>query len=160
LFEPNLRVLWGVNPKKWGLPPPQRTNKFWFKQMSLIQVLSLGVSTFYVQQFKKFYFGRAIWGGEQGFATSPEEPQISSPGRLLNLVQTLVSQTTSITSYIVSFNFLCSAVQKFPFGRAILGRWGFAPQRTSKFGRNNFLTINFLHYEFQLSMLSSSKISL
>jgi len=35
---------------------------------------------------------------------------------------------------------------------------GSPPLRTPKFGRNNCLTYNFLHSEFQLSMLSSSKV--
>jgi len=53
----------------------------------------------------------------------------------------------------VVFNFLCWAVRKFHF-------WGISPpRRTPKFGRNNCLSCNFLHCEFQLSMLSSSKVS-
>jgi len=54
-------------------------------------------------------------------------------------------------SYIVSFNFLCWAVQKFHF-------WGIAPRKTTKFGQNNCLTCKFLHCEFLLTMLSSSKV--
>jgi len=49
------------------------------------------------------------------------------------------------------------AVKKFYFG----GRfWRSLPsRRTPKFGPNNCLTNNFLHCEFQFSMLSSSKVS-
>jgi len=83
------------------------------------------------------------------------------PGGPNNLVQTNVIQTLC---YIVSFNFLCWAVKKFHFRRAIGRAFSgsdfseFEPQRTLKFGPNNCLLNNFLHYEFQLSMLSSSKI--
>jgi len=93
---------------------------------------------------------------------------------MLNLVQTIVSQTTF---YIVSFNFLCSAVQKFHFGRTIWGA-GVCPPENPQIWSNHCLTIlqlrtlwvatfyveqftnNFLHCKFQLSMYSSSKISL
>jgi len=82
------------------------------------------------------------------------------------LVQTIVSQATS---YIMSFNFLCWAVQKFHFRRAIFGGRGAGPPRgtpnliswkTAKFGPNNCLANNFLHCEFQLSILNSSKVLL
>jgi len=72
---------------------------------------------------------------EVGVCATPEEPQIWSPGRLLNLVQIIVSQTTS---YTVSFNFLCLAVKKFHCGR---GNWGAGvcppPRRNPKFGPSN-----------------------
>jgi len=54
-----------------------------------------------------------------------------------------------------SFQFLCQLVQRFGF-------WGLfppPPQKTPKFGSSNCLTNNFLNCEFQLSMLSSSKVS-
>jgi len=63
---------------------------------------------FYVQQFKIFILEGAVLGG-------------SPSGGPPNLFQIIVSQ---MSSYIVSFNFLCWAVQKFHFGRAIVG---FAP---------------------------------
>jgi len=55
-----------------------------------------------------------VWGGgePQFWGSLTEEPP--------NLVQTIVSQTSS-SSYIVCFNFLCSTVQKFHFGGAVLG---------------------------------------
>jgi len=60
---------------------------------------------------QKFDFGRAIfWGGGGAGFAPPQEPP--------NLVQTIVSQTTS---YIKSFNFLCSAIQKFHFAEAFWG---------------------------------------
>jgi len=40
----------------------------------------------------------------------------------------------------------------------MLSSGGFAPSRTPKFGPNNCLTNIFLHYEFQLSLLNSSKV--
>jgi len=67
---------------------------------------------------------------------------------------------------ILSFNFLCWAIQKLHFGRAILGRaflgshFGeIAPKKILKFGPNNFLTNVFIHYECQLFMFSSLKVS-
>jgi len=127
---------------------------------------------FYVEQFKSFIFGGGIFGG------------FLPPGKRPNLVKIIVSNKSF---YIVSFNFLCWAVQKFYFGGLlpledpkfglilwvsnfyveqfksfILGGpfWGCLPlQRTPKFGPNNCLTNIFLHCEFQISMLSSSKVS-
>jgi len=79
----------------------------------------------------------------EGFAP-PEEPT--------NLVRTIVSQTFF---YIVSLKFQCWAVQKFRFGEPF---GGFVLSEDPKFGQNISLTYNFLHSEFQLSMLSSSKV--
>jgi len=70
------------------------------------------------------------------------------PRRTPNLVQTIVSQTSS---YIVCFYFLCWAFKKFHFGE-------FAFQMVPKFCLNNCLTNIFLHCEFQLFMLNSLKI--
>jgi len=88
------------------------------------QLSTLRVSMFYDEQFRNVTLG--------GIFASPKDSQIWFPERLLNLIQTIVSQTTS---YILSLNFLCSAVQKFHFGKAI----GFAlpppPGRTLKFGQ-------------------------
>jgi len=63
------------------------------------------------------------------------------PGGAPNLVQTMAHQFKSI---ILGVHF-----------------WGVPPRKTLKFGPNNCLTNNFLrvHCEFQLSMLSSSKVS-
>jgi len=70
-----------------------------------------------------------------------------------NLVQRIVSQTSS---YIVCFNLYVQQFKSFilegPF-------CGFTSWRTSRFGPNNCLTNVFLHCKFQLSMLSSSKVS-
>jgi len=141
---------------------------------------------------QKFRFGGDILGG----FLPPEEPQIwlnnclpsnflhcefqlymfssskvlyrghfggSSPRRALNLVRLIVSE---ISSYIVSFNFLVLAVQKFhfkgPFGEGVIfGKpfWRCLPLRTPKFGQNNWFPNSFLHCEFQLYMFSSSKVS-
>jgi len=76
------------------------------------------------------------------------------PEGLPTLVKIIVSP---ITFYIINFKFLCWAVQKLRFGKRHFGV--FPPLRTPKFGQNNCLTYNFLHSEFQLSMLSSSKVS-
>jgi len=57
-----------------------------------------------------------FWGG-----VAPRGPQIWFPERPLNLVKTIVSQTTS---YVVTFNFLCSALQKFHYGKLF---WGGLP---------------------------------
>jgi len=62
----------------------------------------------------------------------------------------------------VSFNFLGLAVQKFPFwGRIFSGsHFGeFVSPEDLQICPNNCLTNNFLHCEFQLSMLSSLKVS-
>jgi len=67
------------------------------------------------------------------------------------MVQTIVSQTSS---YIVCFNFLCSAVHKIHFdGGCFQGFTSWRAQIWSKQLSHKQL----LHYEFQLSMLSSSK---
>jgi len=71
-----------------------------------------------------------------------------------NLVQTIVSKTSS-SSYIVCFNFLRSAVKKFILEGAVLG---IHLLKDPQIGPNNCLTNNFLHYEFQFFMLSSSNI--
>jgi len=119
LFEPNLLVLrGGANPNFGGSLP--KGPQIWSKQLSQKQFPTLWISTFYVEQFKNLTLGGHFWGGGRGFATASEEPQIWSPGKPRNLVQTIVSQTTF---YIVSFN-LCSAVQKFHFKRAIFGEAG------------------------------------
>jgi len=57
-----------------------------------------------------------------------------------------------LTNMFLSFNFLCSEFK--------VSLWGsFSPRRTLKFGPNNCLTNYFLRCEFQLSMLTSSKVS-
>jgi len=104
---------------------PQRTPNL--VQTIVLQTTSNMSFNFLCWAFQKFTLGRSFfWGrGGGGGLLPPEEPQIWSRGRLQTLVQTIVSQTTS---YIVSFNFLCSAVQKFHFE---------SPRRTHKFGQSN-----------------------
>jgi len=90
------------------------------KQLSHKQLLTLWVLTFYVEQFKNFTLeGPLLLEG------------LPPPPRTPNLAQTVVSQ---ITFNIMSFNFLCWAVQNFHFGRAILfwGERGFSPQWSHK----------------------------
>jgi len=105
---------------------------------------TLCVSTFYVEQLKSFILdGDDILG-------------VHLPRGTLNFVRTIVSRTSS---YIVSFNSLCWAVEQFKsfiFGKTIRGS---PPRRAPKFCPNNCLINNFLLCEFQLSMLSSSKVS-
>jgi len=100
----------------------------------------LTIITSYIMSFNVLG-GR--WG-VQGFTPLQELPNLA-----------LVSQ---ITSYIMSFNFLCRAVQKFLFGRAIFGG-DFTP-KDPQIWPKQLSHKQLLHYEFQLSMLRSSKISL
>jgi len=92
---------------------------------------------------KKYYFGRAILGrafSGNGFG------EFNSQG-----TQKLCpSNCLTNNSLHYKFHFLCWAVQKFHFGGGILGNRGLILQRTLKFDLNNFL-----HYDFQLSMLNS-----
>jgi len=81
----------------------------------------------------------SLWEGQFGGGGGGlPKRKTPPPGNQLNLVQTIVSQTTS---YIVSFNFLCSAAQKFHLRRDIMGG-GVCLQRTLKFGQNDCLTNN------------------
>jgi len=68
---------------------------------NLVKIIISRVLTFYVKQLN-------IWG-----VCSPHPPP-----RTPNLVKIIVSRTTS---YVVSFNFLCQAIQNGPFLAHILG---------------------------------------
>jgi len=68
---------------------------------------------------------------------------VSPPGGPLNLVRLIVLQTTS---YIMSFKFLCTAVQKFYFGRFLF-------PKTSKFGQIYCLPNTLLHWVVRFNFL-------
>jgi len=70
------------------------------------------------------------------------------PQRTPNIVQTIVSQTSS---YIVCFNFYVGQLKSFILGGSLL-------QRDLKFCPSNCLTNIFLQCEFQLSMLNSLRV--
>jgi len=87
--------------------------------------------------------------------------RFASPRGSPNLVQTIVSQTSS---YITSFNFLCWAVQKFHLGRAILRGRGSSPPEDPQIwfpGRplNLVQTVVSQTTFNTLSMFRSSKVS-
>jgi len=136
-FESNLGLLQEINLQKWAsLSSPRKLGPN-----------SCLTNNFLYYEFQLFVFStskislrRTIFL-EEG---SPQEPP--------NLVQLIVSQ---IISYIMSFNFLWWVVQKFHFRGPFIGG-----VLRPKFGPNNCITNNFLHYDLQLSMLSSSKILL
>jgi len=96
---------------------------------SLLRFLQLSVLSIW-----KFDFGCYLF--------LPKSPKFSLTNCLTNI---------KIAFSIVSFDFLCSAVQTFHVE-------GSYPWKTPKFSQNNCLTNNFLYIEFLLSMKSSSKV--
>jgi len=123
-----------------GRFPPQRAPKFCPNNCLTNNFLLCEFQLSMLSSSKKFYFWGVIFGG-------------SRPGGPPNLVKIIVSL---ITFYIVSFKFLCWAVQKLRFERQFWEvRPPISPFRTLKFGQNNCLTYNILHCEFHLSMLSN-----
>jgi len=126
-----------------NLPPEDP--QIWSKQLSHKELPTLWVSTFYIEKFKNLTSEEPFW---ERFA-----PRGSS-----NLVQTIVSQTIS---YIMSFNFLCWAVQKFHFGGEGCLLLGGPPnfvqtivsQTTSYIINFNFLCSAFQKFHFENSIL-------
>jgi len=97
----SLKVLFLGKPF-WGIS--SEGSQILSKQLSYKQLLTLWVSSFYAEQLKSFIFGGLPLGGPP------------------NLAKIIVSPTTF---YIVSFKFLCWAVQKLRFGRGAF--WGVCP---------------------------------
>jgi len=86
---------------------PPGDSKIWSKQLSHKQLPTLWEVQLSMLSSSKIHFRKAIFGGQE-FAPSRETPNLI-PERLLNLIQTIISQTTSC---IVCFNFLCSGPPK------------------------------------------------
>jgi len=125
----------------FGGSPPRRTPKFGKNNCLTYNFLHCEFHLSMLSNSKVLF-----WGGILGGFLPPP------PQRTPNLIKIIVSHTTS---YIVSFIFLQYVEQ---FKSFILGGSP-PPRRTPKFGQNNRLTYNFLHCEFQISMLSSSKVT-
>jgi len=137
----------------WGVWSPE-DHQIWSKQLSLKQFPTCWVSTFYVEQLKSFILEKAFSRSHFREFAPQMTPNLanvflhyefqlsmlssskvsflgvhSHPQGPPNLVQTIASQTTS---YIVSFNFLCSAIKSWTLERLFLGGGGLLPQIWSK----------------------------
>jgi len=118
---------------------PLEDHQIWSKQMSFKQFLTLWDSTFYVKLFKSFILGEGIFGKRFWWVRPPKDSQVQFKQ---------LSHKQLPTLWVLTFMLSCSKVSFCAV---------FASRKTPKFGPNNCLTSVFLHYEFQLSMLSNSK---
>jgi len=108
----------------WGFVPTTCKNQNLVQTIvsqTTSYILSFKFLFWALEQFKNFNVEGPLW--EAGVFPL-EDPLLWSPKRPLNLVQTIVSQTTS---YILSFKLLCWAVSKYHFGRPFWGQ-GLAPK--------------------------------